>query len=153
MSVDDAEIEDDSHFEMNRDTEGVAVVGVTNADGELALPTLEAGTVLTHAIVEAGEDFADTAREAADELLGVDVELEGVERVRRKVSTNDGEEAIAYDVVFAASLVDDAGLPEETPSCQVESTDWYDALPEDFAHGDDEMCADARLFVDGRSTD
>jgi|AntRauMinimDraft_4_1070384.scaffolds.fasta_scaffold00029_47 hypothetical protein len=151
--VEHVTVSDDDHFESNRDNEGVAVVGVRDADGELALPTLEAGTVLTHAIVEAGEDFADTAREGAHELLGVDVGLEGVERVRRKVSTNDGEEAIAYDVVFAASLVDDAELPDETPSCQVESTGWYDALPENFAHGDDEMCADARLFVDGRSTD
>jgi len=147
--VDYVEIEDDSHFEMNRDTEGVAVVGVTNDDGELALATSEAGSVVAHAVVKSGDGFADTAREAANELLGVDVELEAIERVRRKESTSDdGKEAVAYDVVFAASITDDADLPEQVPSCQVESTGWYDSLPEDFAYHNDEMCDDARLFVE-----
>ncbi|MFC3477966.1 NUDIX domain-containing protein [Halobacterium litoreum] len=146
--VDYVEVSDDSHFEMNRDTEGVAVVGVTS-DGRLALPTFESATVLTHAVVESGDDFADTAREGAHELLGIDVDLDSVERVRRKVSTSDdGEEVVAHEVVYAASPADGADLPDDAPSCQVESTDWYDSLPEDFAHGHDEMCADARLFVE-----
>jgi len=145
--VEHVTVSDDDHFESNRDTGGIAVVGVTR-DGRLALPTFEVGTALTHAVVGSGGDFADTARESAHDLLGVDVRLDGVERVRRKVSTDDGETAVAYDVVFAASLADDAGLPDAVPSCRIESAEWYDSLPPDFAHGDDEMCADARLFLE-----
>jgi len=140
-------VSDDDHFESNRDTEGVAVVGVTNADGELALPTLEAGTVLTHAIVEADEDFADTAREGAHELLGVDVELDDVLRVRRKVSSRPGddEDAVAHVVVYTASPAGDATLPEAVPSCQVESTDWYGGAPEDLLS--EEMRDDLELLL------
>jgi hypothetical protein len=141
-------VSDDDHFESNRDTEGVAVVGVTNVDGELALPTLEAGTVLTHAVVEADEDFADTAREGAHELLGIDVTLDDVLRVRRKVSSNPDadEEAVAHVVVYTASPAGEADLPGDVPSCQVESTDWYGGVPGDLVSA--EMRDDIGLLLD-----
>jgi len=146
--VEHVTVSDDDHFESNQRTEGAAVVGVTNADGDLALPTFESGTVLTHALVEDGGDFADTARSAAADLLGVDVALDDVLRVRRKVSAppDADEAAVAHVVVYAASPAGDAELPEDPPSCQVESTDWYDAVPDDLVSA--EMREDLRLFVD-----
>jgi hypothetical protein len=141
------ETEDDSHFEMNRDNEGVAIVGITNDDGELALASFEQATVVPHAVVEPGRDFAAVAHEAADELLGVDVTLDDVVRVRRKVSTDEAsrEQAVAYDVVFSASAADDGALPDEVTSCQVEATGWFDGVPE--ALPGNEMRDDAELFL------
>jgi len=145
--VDYSEITDDSHFEMNRDNEGVTVVGITNDDGELALATLERATVVPHAVVEPGRDFAAVAHDAADELLGIDVTLDDVVRVRRKVSTDDetGAEAVAYDVLYAASPAGGGDLPDEVARCQAESTDWFDSVPEDLPG---EMRDDAALFLD-----
>jgi hypothetical protein len=145
--VEFVDIEDDSHFEMNRDLAGVAAVGVTDDAGRLALVQFETGTATTHGMVEPGEDFAENARDGAAELLGVDVELDALVRVRRKVSTDpgSGDEVVAHDAVFAASPADSAALPDDVPSCQADSADWYDPLPDGLSGV---MREDAELFVE-----
>ena len=147
--VDYCEATDDSHFEMNRDNEGVVVLGVTNESGDLALARLGSACILPHAVVEPGADFAEVAHDAADELLGIDVTLDDLAHVRHKVSVSEDtdEEAVAYDVVYGASPADDGHLPDEVTSCQVEETGWFDSVPEDFPE-DEGMRDDASLFVD-----
>ncbi|WP_232703467.1 hypothetical protein [Halobacterium wangiae] len=145
--VDYREATDDSHFELNRDNEGVAVLGVTDEAGELALADVGPVTILPHAVVEPGADFAAVAHHAADELLGIDVTLDDLVRVRRKVSTSEDAEddAVAYDAVYAASPAGDGVLPDEVTSCQVEETGWFDSLPDALP---DDMRDDARLLID-----
>lgn len=147
--VDYYEAEDDSHFEMNRDTAGVAAVGVTNADGAVALVEFEPATMIPHARVEPGGDFAQAAHDAADDLLGVEIALDDLVRVRRNVSSPDDrdEEAIAYDVVFAATPATE-NLPDadDVQSCQAEATSWFDSIPDDLPDGG--VRADAELFID-----
>jgi hypothetical protein len=145
--VDYDEIEDDSHFEMNRELAGVAAVGVTDSNGRLALVEFEAGTALTHGMVEPGEDFAENAREGAHELLGIEVTLDALVAVRKKTSTDpdSGEEVVAHDAIFAASPADSETLPADVPSCQVEATGWYETLPDGLSGI---MREDAELFIE-----
>ena len=137
------------HFGRDDGVAGVAVAGLTNDDGALAFASFEDVTILPHAVVGTGEDYATVAREAARDLLGVDVELDDVVRVRRK-ATPDGETdgGVAHVVVFAASPAGDGVLPdaEDVTSCQAESTGWFECVPEDLQT--EEMHADARLFLD-----
>ncbi|MFB6071957.1 MAG: hypothetical protein ABEJ88_03220 [Halobacterium sp.] len=145
--VDYVEVSDDSHFETNRDTAGVTAVAVTNAAGELALVRLENATVVPWAKVDAGGDFAAAASEAVAPL-GVDVDLNELVRVRRKVSAREGaeEDAVAYDVLFAASPVDGDDLADDPANDRVESVEWVDSVPADVPEGN--MRADAALFLD-----
>ena len=139
---------EDDHFGQDEGVAGVAVVGLTNADGALAFATFEEVTILPHAVVETGDDYAAVAREAAADLLGVDVDLDDVVRVREKASPSGDSDGVAYVVVFAASPAGDGVLPDaaDVPSCRAESTGWFDRVPEDLQTG--EMREDARLFVD-----
>jgi len=151
------ELTEANHFGQDEGVAGVAVVGLTNDDGALAFAAFEEVTILPHAVVEAGEDYATVAREAAADLLGVDVRLDDVVRVRRKTTPSgegdsdaegDDNDDVAYVVVFAASPTGDGVLPdaEDVPSCQAESTGWFERVPEDLQT--EEMRADARLFLD-----
>lgn len=49
-------------------------------------------------------------------------------------------------VVYAASPAGDADLPGEVTSCQVESTDWYDGVPDDRLS--EEMRDDLELLLE-----
>lgn len=145
--VDFEDVEDDSHFEMNRDHAGVAALAVTNDDGALALAAFDHGPMLPWFPVDLGGDFADGVHTAADALLGIDVDLDDVVRVRRKVSTSDdGERAVAYDVLYAASPADDGTLPAEVPNCEAETANWYASVPDDLTDGN--MRRDAELVLE-----
>ncbi|WP_143052181.1 hypothetical protein [Halobacterium jilantaiense] len=140
-------VEDDSHFEMNRDHAGVAAVAVTNDDGAVAFAEFDHGPMLPWFPVEPDGDFAGGANTAAEALLGIDVELDALVRIRRKDSTSDdGEQAVAYDVVYAASPTGDGTLPAEVPNREAETADWYAEVPDGVTDGN--MRADAELFLD-----
>lgn len=140
-------VEDDSHFEMNRDHAGVAAVAVTNDDGALAFAEFDHGPMLPWFPVDPDGDFADGAHTAAEALLGIDIELDALVRIRRKESTSDdGERAVADDVVYAASPAGDGTLPAEVPNCEAETADWDAEVPDGVADGS--MRADAELFLE-----
>lgn len=131
---------------MNRDHAGVAAVAVTNDDGALAFAEFDHGPMLPWFPVDPDGDFADGAHTGAEALLGIDVDLDDLVRVRRKVSTSDdGERAVAYDVVYAASPAEDGTLPEEVPNCEAETADWYADVPDGLTDGN--MRQDAELFL------
>jgi ADP-ribose pyrophosphatase YjhB (NUDIX family) len=146
--VDYDEIEDDSHFEQNRDHDGLAAVAVTDADGRLALVEFEYATMIPWYHVEPGEDYVDAAHIATDVLLGIDVELDALVRVRKKTSTHEetGEQVTAYEALYAASPAGDAVIPDELPNCDAERADWFDSIPEDLPDGN--MREDAELFIE-----
>lgn len=142
------EMTEADHFGQDEGVAGVAVVALTNADGALAFASFEDVTILPHAVVEAGDDYATVARDAAADLLGIDVDLDSVARVRRKATPPGGSDGVAHVVVFTASPAGDSVLPDATDvtSCQAESTGWFDRVPEDIQTA--EMREDARLFLD-----
>lgn len=141
--------DDEEHFERHDEIAGFAAVAVTNADGDLALARLGDAWILPHASVDLGEDFVDVAERAADDLLGIDVEIASVVRARRKHCTlEDGDrETVIHDVIFEASPANGTGLPDASTvqSCQAEATDWFDHVPEKAP--DNEVREDMRLFV------
>lgn len=141
-------VTEDDHIGQEPDISGVAVLGLTNDEGALAFASFEEMTILPHALVEPGEDFVDVAHDAADELLGVEVDLDAVARVRRKDSRSGGSEDVAHVVVFAASPTGDGVLPdaEDVASCQTQTSYWAKRVPDDLET--EEMREDARLFVD-----
>lgn len=143
-------VTEDDHIGQDSDISGVAVVGLTNDDGALAFATFEEVTILPHAVVEPDEDYVDVAHGAADELLGIDVDLDDVVRVRRKDSPSSGndDEDVAHVVVFTASPAGDGVLPdaEDVTSCQARATGWFERVPDDLQT--EEMREDALLFVD-----
>lgn len=141
-------VTDDEDLEAVRDRAGTAVLCVTNADGELALSSLHDVDFLPHALVEPGDDFVAVAHAAARELLGIDVVLDDVVRVRRTKAQTDGGTAEAYAVVFAAAPAGTGDLSdaEAATAERVTGASWVDAVPEDLPG--DGMSKDARLFLD-----
>lgn len=145
-----APVENQGHFEQYGSIEGTVAVGVTNAAGEALLMVHESGddAVLPHAPVETGEDWAAAARSAVEGFAGVPIEVEAVERVRRKHYTPEGDDdrqTTAYDVVLRASPAPGAGV---TPLCEENdwTVGWFDGLPVDDPE-ENEVVDDIRLFL------
>lgn len=148
----EASVEHQHHFELYEPIEGMAVVGITNDEGEVLLlvHTEGSGAVLPYAPVESGEDWLAVGRRRATELADVDVEIDGIERIRRKYFSPEGDderETTGYDVVLRASTAADE-TPDRTDVDDDGQWDarWVDEIPEDAAGG--AVLDDIRLFVD-----
>lgn len=145
----EAPVEHQSHFDHYEPIEGVVAVGVTNGAGEVLLFVNgeEDHAVLPHGPVEAGEDWAAVARREVEDFSGVPVEIQAVERVRRKYYTpeDDDRRITAYDVVLRASPVAD-GI-EVSPLCDDNDWEvgWFDGTPVDIDEGAE--TDDIRLFL------
>lgn len=121
---------DDAEY-CERDAAGMAVVGVTDADGrvlaavdpdrDLALPVNDT--------VPPTADWAAVAREAVAGTTGSEATLTGVRRVRETTHRVDGEAVgTTHHVVFGARLADDTvrdGLCDTNPF----ELRWLDAVP------------------------
>jgi len=130
---------------------GRVVVGVTDGDGALLYCVRERGdhAILPNGIVDTDDAWAEAAREAV-ETLGVALELEGVERVRRVEHVHEDGTHLdtTHHVVFRASH---PGEERDDPSiaCDDEWTaTWADELPVDLDRGEDGVFADIRLFAE-----
>lgn len=137
-------------FDHIDDVDGVAAVGVRNADDAVLLWTdADHGWLLPAAPVEPGEDYVAAACEVVERLADVSVEVTGVERVRRVHYTvdeaGDDRETTAHYVVLGARGGDDP-LPTDPPGTDASDADWFGRAPDDV-HGENEA-ADVRLFVD-----
>lgn len=128
-----------------------AAVGITDDDGDVLLMNDGShGWTLVAVPVEPGEDWTAVAQREAEKLLGVAVDLERVELVRRvdfRREDDDGQRTTMYDVVFRASVDGDPvvegadGPNEDSPSLE-----WFDTVPDGQ---EAEVADDIRLFVDG----
>lgn len=144
-------VEHQHHFELYEPIEGMVVVGLTNAEGEtLLLHKDTSHAVLPYAQVESGEDWVAVARRELEEL-GVAVEIEGLERVRRKYFTAEEEEnheTMGYDVVLRASpAVDGVDSSDiSVPDKPDWDASWFADVPTDAAAG--AVLDDIQLFFD-----
>jgi ADP-ribose pyrophosphatase YjhB (NUDIX family) len=130
---------------------GRAVVGVSDADGEMLLTVREGGdhVILPNGIVERESDWRETARETV-ETLGVAVELEGVERVRRvDHEREDGTHLeTTHHVVFRATHSKEE-RDEPSIACDDEWTArWVADSPVALDRDGDSVYDDIRLFLD-----
>lgn len=140
------------------DAIGRAIVGVTDADGNVLLVVNpeEEHAILPNCVVDPDEDWETGARRQLTETAGLDVPLDRVERVRRVEHVVDADSAdgtqhpprTTHHVVFAASVesvrppLDD--LCDDNPW----TLGWYDEVPvavEDTGSG---VIDDIELFVD-----
>ncbi|WP_435181892.1 hypothetical protein [Halorussus sp. AFM4] len=138
------------------DVAGRAVVGLTDGAGAvlLAIHETDAVGMLPHGPVDPGEDWAEVARDTVELVTGVPFELDGVEVVRgldHVAEDEDEPHASTYNVVFRASLADEAARATD-PSLDENdhwNADWFDSVPDDLLPDDGGRVADdVRLFVD-----
>lgn len=132
------------------DAIGRAIVGITDADDQLLLLVSreEKAAMLPNETVAPGEDWATVGREWVEGAAGIDVTIDGIERVRRvdhEIEGEDSPESTIYHVVFGGSVPSEAtidGLCADNPF----ELGWHDELPvaeeEESAH-----VADVRLFI------
>jgi hypothetical protein len=147
----------DERDHRETDASGRAIVGVTDDEGALLYCVREGGdhAILPNGIVDTDDAWADAAREAV-ETLGVDLELGGVERVRRVEHVHEDGTHLdtTHHVVFrasTASVEDDerGGRDEPAIACDDEWTaTWADEPPVDLDRENDGVSADIRLFVE-----
>jgi len=117
-----------------------AVVGVTDDDGSVLLRRLTPDCELKLPVSGVGEedDFVAAARSAVEDVLGLPVELDGVEGVWTfEAHEADGDRsATRRFVVFGATpAVDTAGVSLPTDDVPDEDapveSGWFDEFPED----------------------
>ena len=149
----EASVEHQHHFELYEPIEGMVIVGVTDDDGRVLLMVHreEPGAVLPYAPVESGEDWVGVARRKIEEAAGFDVEIDGVELVRRKYFSPEGDDecqTMGYDVIVRATPSTDETFEESTSVGEEGdwSLKWFDEISEDAAGG--AVLDDIRLFLD-----
>ena len=128
---------------------GRAIVGASAPDGRVLLVTNadEEHAILPNTVVDPGEDWAEAAREHLRKAAGIDVELEGVELVRRVDHAVDGEVVeTTHHVVFAASAPDDR-IPDGLCADNDWELGWYDHLPYGAGEDDAGVAADIRRVL------
>lgn len=151
--LDKPSVEHQDHFEVYEPVEGMVIVGVTDDDGAVLVAYDESVPVwlLPHATVERDEDWAAVARREIESQTGVEIEIDGIELVRRKrYRSEDDRQTTGYDVVFRASPAAD-----ETPSENVDVVGehdwdfgWFEEVPEGDNEAGSDVEDDLRLFVD-----
>lgn len=148
----DTVVHDEAHLELNESIDGRAIVGLTDAEGRLLLRRAgcDDDLVLPHPPVEPGEDFAAVARRGIDELAGIDVVVDGVERVRRVEFRLEGDEqrrtTVHHVVLRASPRADATGAEAALDVTGTPDVDWFDEAPESVPEG--EPGADLRLFLE-----
>lgn len=146
--------EHQSHFEMYEPIMGMAITGVTDANGQLLLLQREDAPISTmpYGWAETGDDWVAAVREAVADSTGVAITVNDVLRVRCCTYCSEaGEETTGYDVVFTATPESGQDISEATGlSCRDEWTAaWRDTarvdLPDDETN---DVVSDIRLFVE-----
>lgn len=145
---------DEEHFDRHDPIAGWVVVGLTNADGEVALVDHDGGHgwSLPHGPVQPGEDWAAAARHWLAVQTGIDAELADAVRVTRiedRLEATDTSATAArtttiHDVVLAARPASDD--PTLDPDPDGPDVDWFAAVPAGAPDGD--VTEDIRRFLD-----
>lgn len=129
-------------FETIRKLDDLALVGVTNDDGEVLLRRLTetCSLKIPSIAVDPGEDFTATARREVQRNTGLSIELDALEAAwRLEVRPEGGEDRTAtrHFVVYSASPTAD-GSEEDDPTAipddhEAVEVAWYDELPDEAA--------------------
>jgi hypothetical protein len=138
------------HFELYEPIAGMAIAGVTDADGRLLLlehedapyPTMPYGKVAP------ADDWVATTRERVADSTGVAVTVDEVCRVRHNTYRSEtGKETTGYDIVFAASPDGDGDIPMKAERDWIPV--WCDTATLDPPdEPDNDVLNDIRLFIE-----
>lgn len=134
------------------DAAGRVIVGVTNADGAvLVLENEEAPyPMLPNEVVESGEDWGESARQAAEDAAGAPVELGDPLRVRdveHRVDGEDERQTETTHVVYRASLASDADDADPPFPADCDWTaHWLDEFPDAMVEEEASPVEDVRLL-------
>ncbi|WP_327051622.1 NUDIX domain-containing protein [Halomicrococcus gelatinilyticus] len=148
---DDEDVVDEGTLDVVDDLDDLAVVGVTNDDGAVLLRRLTEDCEWKLPVEEVArdEDYADAARRAVEEVVGLPVALHAVEAAWHfEARLADGDRTATRDfVVFSASPASDApdldDLPVDAAEDAPAAVGWFDELPADA-----EEAPGTRLFFD-----
>lgn len=145
-------VEHRHHFDVYEPIAGMAVVGVTNREGAVLLMVRddEPVAILPHGPVEPGEDWTTAASRAVEERTGVAIEIDSVERVKRKYFAPEGDDdrrTTAYQVFLRASPATDAAIANGRDDSDERdwNVGWFEEVPVDT---NEEVVDDIRSFVD-----
>ncbi|AHZ23057.1 hypothetical protein E6P09_01815 [Haloferax mediterranei ATCC 33500] len=138
-------------FESCRDDlDSHVAVGVTNDASEvLLMDDGSHGWTLTAFPAEPGDDWVATAREGVQSLIGVPVELDCPERVRRIDFQKEGtdQQTTIYNVVCRAVPVEGCPVASnpELDGEALQDLRWFDEIPTEC---EGPIVEDIRLFVE-----
>jgi hypothetical protein len=148
---------DEEHYRNRHPagTVGRTIVGITDADGRLLLLTdpEEGHALLPNDTVGSGENWTTVAREWVEGQAGVEVTIDGIERLRRVEHAIEGEEtprSHVHHVVLSGSVVSTA--PGEVPLDELCADNpwelgWYEQLPFEVEDPESDPIDDVRLFL------
>jgi len=106
------------------------------------------GWTLIAVPVEPGREWVAVGRQGVKELIGVAVEIESPERVRRISyrARNDAEDRISvYNVALCASSVAKGSVETDSDDDETPIFGWFDNVPDGVEGA---IADDIRLFVD-----
>lgn len=131
---------DKETFDMVDGLDNLAVVGVTNDDGDVLVMriTEDCAQKMPLSSVKPGEDYAEAARQWVAEQTRLTIMLDAVEAVWRYEFQLENEErkTTRNFVVFSASPVTDEMAVDDPADDILEESDaaavgWFDELPDD----------------------
>lgn len=141
--------EHQNHFEVYEPITGMAIAGVTNAEGQFLLLEREDAPhpILPYARVAPDDDWVTSAKAAVTDSSGVAVTIDDVRRVRHHTyRSGTGEETTGYDVVFAAFPADDGEIPPDVGENWTAT--WRDTDTLELPNEEDnDVLNDIRLFT------
>jgi hypothetical protein len=133
---DDIDVVDEETLDIVADLDDMAIVGLTNDDGEVLMMEITdtCDLKLPSASVAPDEDFAAAAREWVESQAGLTIDLDAPTAAWRiELSSEDGDRTaerhfVTYDATLASgerpSDVDDR------PDDGAEFADWFDEMPD-----------------------
>ena len=137
-------------------TVGRVIVGITDAGGRLLLLTdpEEGHALLPNDTVGSGEHWTTVARKWVEGQAGIEVTIDGIERLRRVEHAIEGEEtprSLVHHVVLSGAAVSTA--PREAPLDELGADNpwelgWYEQLPYEVEDPESDPIDDIRLFLD-----
>lgn len=130
---------------------GRTIVGVTDEEGRVLLLVNpgENHAILPNETVAPGESWATVGRNRVEELAGIDVALDSVERVRRVEHVVEGESTArtTHHVVFGATVAS-AEMSLDGLCDDDWTVGWHDDLPVETDEDEAGVLDDIRLFLD-----
>ena len=147
------EILEKSEFNASRedlnDLDNHAAIGLTNDQGEVLLQNDGShGWTLIACPVEEDQEWVAAVSSYTRELLGNPIQIDDIERVRRRDYRVEGDEDLQisiYNVVFRGSAIDRVAFEDgESTSDEIQQTRWFSDAPEDQP---DTIQEDVRLFL------